>query len=127
MERLTKNVPAANFKAVPVNIALDFAFELDDDTWLGLQRIFDRLASYEDTGLEPEEVQRLKLGADVERVKLFDGSVTIARLRELAAADKEGRALIVPAEEQTDPYRQMLRDKIGPDALRLLDMLEGRG
>ena len=95
-------------------------------TACGIHKIICRLAEYEETGLEPAEVQRLKLGADVERAKLFDGSVTIARLRELAAADREGRVMIVPAEEQTDPYRKMLLDKIGPDALRLLDMLEGR-
>ena len=60
MDRLTKNVPAVNFKAVPVNIALDFVFELDDDTWLGLQSIFDRLSDYEDTGLTPEQIKTMK-------------------------------------------------------------------
>lgn len=126
MERLTYISPLGN----PVSKGACAGVEcLAGCDACDIYKIICRLAAYEDTGLEPEEVQGLKLytmAAAVAEIQEFDG-VPIARLKELAAADKEGRALIVPAEEQTDPYRQMLRDKIGPDALRLLDMLEGRG
>lgn len=44
----------------------------------------DRLAAYEDTGLEPETVSKIR---DV----VLDVSGDIDRLRELAQADKEGR------------------------------------
>ena len=52
----------------------------------------DRLAAYEDTGLEPEAVEHLKLasmGRAVAEITEFEG-IPIARLRELAQADREG-------------------------------------
>lgn len=91
MERLTKNMPAVNFKAVPVNIALDFAFELDDDTWLGLQRIFDRLAEYEDTGYSPEDFDKLcREMSDLRMALCLD---TYDDLRKIIQAD---RLLVLP-------------------------------
>ena len=53
----------------------------------------DRLAAYEDTGLEPEAVEHLKLasmGRAVAEITEFEG-IPIARLRELAQADREGK------------------------------------
>ena len=53
----------------------------------------DRLAAYEETGLEPEAVEHLKLasmGKAIAEIKEFDG-VPIDRLRELAQADQEGK------------------------------------
>lgn len=52
-----------------------------------------RLAAYEDTGLEPEAVEHLKLasmGKAIAEIKEFDG-VPIDRLRELAQADRDGK------------------------------------
>lgn len=52
-----------------------------------------RLAAYEETGLEPEAVEHLKLasmGKAIAEIKEFDG-VPIDRLRELAQADREGK------------------------------------
>lgn len=49
-----------------------------------------RLAAYEDTGLEPEAVEHLKLasmGKAIAKIKEFEG-VPVNRLRELAQADK---------------------------------------
>jgi len=56
MERLTKTIPTAKFRGVPVKFDLDFIFGVDDKTWHGLQDIFDRLSEYEDTGLTPEQI-----------------------------------------------------------------------
>ena len=53
MGRLTLKTPG--LPAVPVNFALDFIFDLDDDTWNGLSAIFERLAEYEGTGKTPAE------------------------------------------------------------------------
>lgn len=61
----------------------------------------DRLAAYEDTGLEPEAVEHLKLasmGKAIAEIKEFEG-VPIDRLRELAQAEKTGRLLVLPAEK----------------------------
>ena len=52
-----------------------------------------RLAAYEETGLEPEAVEHLKLasmGKAIAEIKEFDG-VPIDRLRELAQADRDGK------------------------------------
>lgn len=78
-----------------------------------LQRMVNRLASYEDTELSPEEIEDLasvreispeaeyaiNAHADsiIERLdKLLKKTDEDARINELAAADKEGRVLILP-------------------------------
>lgn len=58
MDRLTQKKP--NLPAVPVNIDLDFVFDLADHTWHGLSAIFERLAEYEDTGLTPAEIVEMR-------------------------------------------------------------------
>lgn len=58
----------------------------------------DRLAAYEDTGIEPESVEALKLsmmGKTISEITEFDG-LPIDRLRELAEADKDGRVVVLP-------------------------------
>lgn len=57
MERLTERF--GNNDALPTKIDLDFYFDIDDETCRGLIDIFNRLASYEETGLEPEEIHNL--------------------------------------------------------------------
>lgn len=58
----------------------------------------DRLAAYEDTGLEPEEIEKIK--QDVEDGYLKSTArrygIDVSRLRELAQADKEGRCVVLP-------------------------------
>ena len=55
----------------------------------------DRLAAYEDTGLEPEEVTALqKDWSDLCTVIGECGGID--RLRELAEADKDGRVVVLP-------------------------------
>lgn len=61
-------------------------------------RLKDRLAAYEDTGLQPESVEALKLsmmGKAISEITEFDG-LPIDRLRELAKADKAGRLVVLP-------------------------------
>lgn len=63
-------------------------------------KLIERLAAYEDTGLTPEEVMpkdkadeialKLMRLADLERLCSYD------RLRELAEADKDGRVVVLP-------------------------------
>lgn len=83
MERLTSEI---NGRAVPVKFDLDFTLDMPQRDWRGLQEIFDRLAAYEETGLEPEELAQAKkkgrlvvLPCDVGD-KLYD--VTLGEVRE---------------------------------------------
>lgn len=65
-----------------------------------IAKAFDRLAAYEETGLEPEAVEHLKLasmGKAIAEIKEFEG-VPIERLRELAQAEKEGRLVVLPCD-----------------------------
>lgn len=69
--------------------------------------VCDRLAAYEDTGLEPETIETVKLAlatkhlADLETLN----KTPIRRLVELAEADKDGRVLILPCKLGTKVYR----------------------
>lgn len=70
-----------------------------------------RLAAYEDTGLSPESVEALKLsmmGKAISEIKEFNG-LPIKRLCELAAADKDGRVVLLPCKVGDTVYQ--LRDK----------------
>ena len=59
---------------------------------------FLRLAAYEDTGLEPEEVNDAVVGAKLlAKSKLVSAfGVEAEKLRELAEADKDGRVVVLP-------------------------------
>ncbi len=56
MDRLTKHW---NNNYVPTKIDLINLTEIDNKTWEGLNDIFVRLALYEDTGFEPDEIAKL--------------------------------------------------------------------
>ena len=78
-----------------------------------IAKAFDRLTAYEDTGLEPEEIQVVagiasencvktadaidKLLQDDAELKSYRELGPIDRLRELAQADREGRCVVLPA------------------------------
>ena len=55
-------------------------------------RIYGRLAVYEDTGLEPEEIYEVRFLIAAQR-----DPQKLARLRELVLADQDGRLHITPA------------------------------
>ena len=63
-----------------------------------LKNVALRLAAYEDTGLEPETISKIR---DI----VLDISGNLDRLRELAKADREGRCVVLPRLEpgQGDP------------------------
>ena len=70
----------------------------------------ERLAAYEDTGLTPENVEALKLsamGKAIAEITEFDG-LPIARLRELAEADKDGRLVVLPCKVGDTVYFSLL-------------------
>jgi hypothetical protein len=71
--------------------------------------ICERLAAYEDTGLEPDEVLP-KDEADEIALKLMcladlESLCSYTRLRELAEADKDGRIVVLPCKVGDTVYR----------------------
>lgn len=73
-----------------------FRLKIDDTEYSG--DWVDRLAAYEETGLEPEDMKKafnedatLKLAGQIL-------GVTPGRLRELAQAKKEGRLVVLPCD-----------------------------
>lgn len=87
------------------NMARDDCRKMGGDCQID-SKILDRLAAYEDTGLEPEEIDRI-LDAygrgmslrteNAQRLEIVRGIQT-DRLRELAQADKEGRCVVMPCQ-----------------------------
>lgn len=60
--------------------------------------VCDRLAAYEDTGLEPEAVETVKLALAAKHLVDLEtlNNTPISRLVELAEADKDGRLVMLP-------------------------------
>ena len=65
----------------------------------------DRLAAYEGTGLEPEEilsaVDMAKIACALHELNAYKELGPIDRLRELAQADREGRCVVLPLDDYT--------------------------
>ena len=62
------------------------------------KQVWERLKRYEDTKRTPEQIEALEaaiMGKAVAQITEFEG-LPIARLRELAVADKEGRVVVLP-------------------------------
>ena len=66
------------------------------------RKVWERLKAYEDTRLEPEEIDMDHEAA--EQLRRLCRNCDIDRLKELAEADKDGRLFILPLE----PGRSML-------------------
>ena len=62
--------------------------------------VCDRLAAYEETGLEPEAVETVKLALCAKHMVDLEtlNNTPISRLVELAEADKDGRVIVLPCE-----------------------------
>ena len=60
--------------------------------------VCDRLAAYEDTGIEPEAVETVKLALGAKHMVDLEtlNNTPISRLVELAEADKDGRVVVPP-------------------------------
>lgn len=62
------------------------------------KEVCDRLAAYEDTGLEPEEIELLAKQRDL-YVDAY-GELPLKRIRELAQADREGRCVVLKTDRK---------------------------
>ena len=82
MEMLTKRVDG---------IAVLESWAIGKDQVSIIQRLCNRLAVYEDTGVEPEEIYEVRflIAAQRDHQKL-------ARLRELVQAEQDGRLVVLP-------------------------------
>ena len=63
-----------------------------------------RLKAYEDTGLEPEAVETVKLALTAKHMVDLEtlNNTPISRLVELAEADKDGRVVVLPCNGYSD-------------------------
>lgn len=88
MDRLTK--PGHKFNLINVLQGLSRYADVDE--------ILNRLSAYEDTGLEPEEINHI---VDVTKM------ISVDRLREICEAEKDGRVVVPPCKVEA------LKDKYG--------------
>lgn len=109
MERLTKRLPSG---AADYNYPASCYF--DDDSVPDRithrivqsafrQRCIERLADYEDTGHEPEEVVNLQSDWCA-MMSVFTSIGSYDRLHKLAEADKEGRLVVLPCKVGDELY-----------------------
>lgn len=107
MKRLTRSNPSGSASFIMGGETIPTIMT----TYTDMQVVLDRLAAYEDTGLEPEEIfglcsmsDRAKM-ADLLRLEEYQALGSIDHLREIASADKEDRLVVLPVKEGTKIYR----------------------
>ena len=87
----------------------DLIFLNSSEKW---KKVLSRLAAYEDTGLEPEEiisaVDMAKVACALEEHNAYKELGSLDRLRELAQADREGRCVVLPCKVEDDVYINIL-------------------
>ena len=103
MERLTHRLGNGELTC---NMARDDCRKMGGDCQID-SKILDRLAAYEETGLEPEEIGELAVKMEAARPykaffeDLVDGqklSKALSYIRYLAQADMEGRCVVMPCQ-----------------------------
>lgn len=69
--------------------------------------VCERLAAYEDTGIEPEAVETVKLALAAKHMVDLEtlNNTPISRLVKLTEADKDGRVVVLPCKLGTKVYR----------------------
>ena len=86
MERLTQRLRTGE-----VLMASEYEEKYTEQEWISVLQ--DRLADYEDTGLEPEQCENAKV---IIRSAFSDDTAKAERIRELLKADKDGRVVVLP-------------------------------
>ena len=74
------------------------------DTACSQKQVWERLKQYEDTGLEPEAVETVKLALCAKHMVDLEtlNNTPISRLVELAEADKDGRVIVLKKENANE-------------------------
>lgn len=81
---------------------------------VALDKTIDRLAAYEDTGLEPEEIEKILErgtpleGGTAELMKEYLLLGSIDHLRELVQAEKDGRLVVLPSAVNVNMLRAII-------------------
>ena len=110
MERLTERDEFGNADIIALSDMMPEIYaELSFSETNALTNVLNRLAAYEDTGLEPEEIEKL---CDMDRrAKMAEmlrdeekNGISTDRLRELAQADREERVVVLPVEVGQNVY-----------------------
>lgn len=118
MERLTERTSSG-----AANLAYPAACYFNDGTRDGIatsayrQKAINRLAAYEDTGLEPEEIKTAFNEGALLKLTAQYLSTTPDRLREWAKADKDGRLVVLPCKVGDTVYAIRSGCEICPFAL----------
>ena len=88
--------------------------------------VCDRLASYEDTGVEPEAVETVKLALAAKHMVDLEtlNNTPISRLVELAEADKDGRCVVLPC--KVGKKIHYINGKYIIEAARAMQEMEGK-
>lgn len=113
MKRLTKKEQLAGHT---VNyVCYDNCFDVWSVPKKFMGNAIDRLAAYEETGLEPEEIEQLKgeafgLKVDKQELEQYRALGSIDRLRELKQANDEGRCVVLPAKPDQTIYQWRIGD-----------------
>lgn len=102
MERLTEWDEFGNADIIALSDMMPEIYaELSFSETNALTEALNRLAKYEDTGLEPEDISRLcsmsnraKI-ANLHRLEAYQAVGTINHLQELAQAEKDGRLVVL--------------------------------
>ncbi len=101
MERLTNKCKAdAQREEYERHLANGYPRDITEERFL-------RLAAYEDTGIEPEAVETVKLALAAKHMVDLEtlNNTPISRLVELAEADKDGRVVVKPCKVGDKLYR----------------------
>lgn len=114
MNRLTERDEYGNADIIGVD-SEDFQLNLDFEGFNRVTEALNRLAAYEDTGLEPEECAKYAQAEKEGRYIVLKEprSAGVHRLEEIARADIEGRLLVLPCKVGDMAYFRRGRDIIG--------------
>ena len=77
-----------------------------DDEFMdsGVEKFFNRLAAYEDSGLEPEDVRRLQ-GDWTSLIMTLDEMGGMPHLHDLLQAEQDGRLVVLPCKVGDTVYK----------------------
>ena len=107
MNRLTKRVDG---------IAVLESWAIDKDPFSIIQRLCNRLAAYEDTGLEPQDiisaVDMAKIACALHELNAYKDIGPIDHIRDILQAEQEGRLVVLPCKVGDSIYIPNLEKKI---------------
>lgn len=80
------------------------------------KEVWKRLKAYEDTGLEPEAIETVKLALAAKHLVDLEtlNNTPISRLVELAEADKDGHVVVLPCKLGVDMVNRILPEQPFP-------------